>query len=154
MVAVSTVTKPNLVIEPNSENPGGLTAYLAEKALVEHFKNMTIAWNVIGSVTLPTRFNILREPQLRGFNCNELKPNPYCIRKLKIITGLLSPFLEILIFNYAFDWFVMFISVILYICWCFFFCVLFWGPWYFASINNDASSSWDALWCFIYVFNS
>lgn len=43
MVAVSTVAKPNLVIEPNSENPGGLTAYLAEKALVEHFKNMTIA---------------------------------------------------------------------------------------------------------------
>ncbi|GFS29814.1 hypothetical protein Acr_00g0008640 [Actinidia rufa] len=31
MVAVSAGTTPNLVLEPNSENPGGFAAYLAEK---------------------------------------------------------------------------------------------------------------------------
>ena len=50
MVAVSAGTNPNLVLEPNSENPGSLAAYLAEKALVEHFQDMTIAGNVSGSL--------------------------------------------------------------------------------------------------------
>ncbi|PSR92522.1 Calmodulin-binding transcription activator 5 like [Actinidia chinensis var. chinensis] len=61
---LSAGAKPNLVTDPNSENPGGciaadlaskcgydgLAAYLAEKALVEHFKDMTIAGNVSGSL--------------------------------------------------------------------------------------------------------
>ncbi|XP_057486001.1 calmodulin-binding transcription activator 5 isoform X1 [Actinidia eriantha] len=61
---LSAGAKPNLVTDPNSENPGGCTAadlaskngydglaaYLAEKGLVEHFKDMTIAGNVSGSL--------------------------------------------------------------------------------------------------------
>ncbi|GFZ11512.1 calmodulin-binding transcription activator [Actinidia rufa] len=61
---LSAGAKPNLVTDPNSENPGGciaadlaskcghdgLAAYLAEKALVEHFQDMTIAGNVSGSL--------------------------------------------------------------------------------------------------------
>ncbi|KAI8561790.1 hypothetical protein RHMOL_Rhmol04G0368800 [Rhododendron molle] len=61
---LSAGAKPNLVSDPTSENPGGsmasdlaskngydgLAGYLAEKALVEHFKDMTIAGNVSGSL--------------------------------------------------------------------------------------------------------
>ena len=61
---LSAGAKPNLVTDPSSENPGGciaadlaskcgydgLAAYLAEKALVEHFQDMTIAGNVSGSL--------------------------------------------------------------------------------------------------------
>ncbi|KAJ8573926.1 hypothetical protein K7X08_010437 [Anisodus acutangulus] len=60
--------KPILVTDPNSENPGGCTAadlaskngfeglgaYLAEKALVAHFKDMTLAGNVSGSLQTTT----------------------------------------------------------------------------------------------------
>ncbi|XP_027164944.1 calmodulin-binding transcription activator 5 [Coffea eugenioides] len=56
--------KANLVTDPTSENPGGFTAadlaskngheglgaYLAEKALVQHFQDMTLAGNVSGSL--------------------------------------------------------------------------------------------------------
>ncbi|KAK2990263.1 hypothetical protein RJ640_014715, partial [Escallonia rubra] len=61
---LSAGAKPNLVTDPTPENPGGCTvadvasmggyeglaAYLAEKGLVEHFKDMTIAGNVSGSL--------------------------------------------------------------------------------------------------------
>ncbi|XP_057992109.1 calmodulin-binding transcription activator 5 isoform X2 [Hevea brasiliensis] len=66
MVAVllSAGAKPNLVTDPTSENPGGCTAadlasakgydglagYLSEKSLVAHFKDMSIAGNVSGSL--------------------------------------------------------------------------------------------------------
>ncbi|XP_059290371.1 calmodulin-binding transcription activator 5-like [Lycium ferocissimum] len=60
--------KPNLVTDPNSENPGGCTAadlaskngfeglgaYLAEKGLVAHFEDMTLAGNVSGSLQTTT----------------------------------------------------------------------------------------------------
>ncbi|KAA8531287.1 hypothetical protein F0562_005996 [Nyssa sinensis] len=60
--------KPNLVTDPTLEIPGGCTAadlaskkgydglaaYLAEKALVEHFKDMTIAGNVSDSLKIST----------------------------------------------------------------------------------------------------
>ncbi|KAL3508152.1 hypothetical protein ACH5RR_033534 [Cinchona calisaya] len=56
--------KAHLVTDPTSENPGGCTAadlasknghdglgaYLAEKALVQHFQDMTLAGNVSGSL--------------------------------------------------------------------------------------------------------
>lgn len=65
---LSAGAKPNLVSDPTSENPGGymasdlaskngydgLAGYLAEKALVEHFKDMTIAGNVSGSLQTTT----------------------------------------------------------------------------------------------------
>uniref|UniRef100_A0A5B7A702 Putative calmodulin-binding transcription activator 6 isoform X1 n=1 Tax=Davidia involucrata TaxID=16924 RepID=A0A5B7A702_DAVIN len=65
---LSTGAKPNLVTDPTSENPGGctaadlaskkgydgLSAYLAEKGLVEHFKDMTLAGNVSGSLQTST----------------------------------------------------------------------------------------------------
>ncbi|KAG5555226.1 hypothetical protein RHGRI_012685 [Rhododendron griersonianum] len=65
---LSAGAKPNLVSDPTSENPGGfmasdlaskngydgLAGYLAEKALVEHFKDMTIAGNVSGSLQSTT----------------------------------------------------------------------------------------------------
>ncbi|KAK6930251.1 IQ motif, EF-hand binding site [Dillenia turbinata] len=70
MVAVllSAGAKPNLVADPTSEFPGGCTAadiaskmdheglaaYLAEKALVAHFKDMTIAGNITGSLQTST----------------------------------------------------------------------------------------------------
>ncbi|KAL9161247.1 hypothetical protein ABFS82_07G008100 [Erythranthe guttata] len=61
---LSAGAKPNLVTDPTSQNPGGcnaadlastngydgLAAYLAEKALVEQFKEMTVAGNVSGSL--------------------------------------------------------------------------------------------------------
>lgn len=61
---LSAGAKPNLVTDPTSENPGGCTAadlaskngydglaaYLAEKGLVSHFKDMTIAGNVSGAL--------------------------------------------------------------------------------------------------------
>ncbi|XP_073136635.1 calmodulin-binding transcription activator 5-like [Henckelia pumila] len=61
---LSAGAKPNLVTDPTAENPGGCTAadlasnnaydglaaYLAEKALVSHFKDMTLAGNVSGSL--------------------------------------------------------------------------------------------------------
>ncbi|KAL1803699.1 hypothetical protein ACET3Z_032346 [Daucus carota] len=65
---LSAGAKPNLVTDPTSENPGGCTgadlaskngydglaAYLAEKGLVEHFKDMSIAGNVSGSLQITT----------------------------------------------------------------------------------------------------
>ncbi|XP_058212601.1 calmodulin-binding transcription activator 6-like isoform X3 [Rhododendron vialii] len=65
---LSAGAKPNLVSDPTSENPSGsmasdlaskngydgLAGYLAEKALVEHFKDMTIAGNVSGSLQTTT----------------------------------------------------------------------------------------------------
>lgn len=65
---LSAGAKPNLVTDPTSENRAGrtasdlasmngydgLAAYLAEKALVEHFKDMTIAGNVTGSLQSST----------------------------------------------------------------------------------------------------
>nr|XP_016500337.1 PREDICTED: calmodulin-binding transcription activator 5-like [Nicotiana tabacum] len=65
---LSASAKPNLVTDPTSENPGGSTAadlaskngfeglgaYLAEKALVAHFKDMTLAGNVSGSLQTTT----------------------------------------------------------------------------------------------------
>ncbi|KAK3015645.1 hypothetical protein RJ639_005519 [Escallonia herrerae] len=65
---LSAGAKPNLVTDPTPENPGGCTAadvaymggheglaaYLAEKGLVEHFKDMTIAGNVSGSLQTST----------------------------------------------------------------------------------------------------
>ncbi|XP_011657270.2 calmodulin-binding transcription activator 5 isoform X1 [Cucumis sativus] len=66
MVAVllSAGAKPNLVTDPSSKNPlgctaadlasmngyDGLAAYLSEKALVSHFKEMSLAGNVSGSL--------------------------------------------------------------------------------------------------------
>lgn len=71
MVAVllSVGAKPNLVTDPTPENPGGCTAadlaslngfdglagFLSEKALVEQFKDMSLAGNVSG--TLQTGIN-------------------------------------------------------------------------------------------------
>ncbi|KAM7485002.1 hypothetical protein LguiA_001011 [Lonicera macranthoides] len=65
---LSAGAKPNLVTDPTSENRAGrtaadlasmngydgLAAYLAEKALVDHFKDMTIAGNVTGSLQTST----------------------------------------------------------------------------------------------------
>ncbi|KAH7844697.1 hypothetical protein Vadar_030715 [Vaccinium darrowii] len=65
---LSAGAKPNLVTDPTSENPGGciaadlasknghdgLAAYLAEQALVQHFKDMTLAGNVSGSLQTTT----------------------------------------------------------------------------------------------------
>ncbi|KAL6990054.1 hypothetical protein U1Q18_015803 [Sarracenia purpurea var. burkii] len=65
---LSAGAKPNLVTDPKSENPDGciaadlaskkgydgLAAYLAEKALVGQFKDMTIAGNVSGSLQTST----------------------------------------------------------------------------------------------------
>ncbi|PWA82279.1 IQ motif, EF-hand binding site [Artemisia annua] len=66
---LSAGANPNLVTDPTSENPGGCTpadlasksgheglaAFLAEKALLAHFKAMTLAGNVSGSLqsTIP-----------------------------------------------------------------------------------------------------
>ncbi|XP_063937521.1 calmodulin-binding transcription activator 5-like isoform X1 [Daucus carota subsp. sativus] len=65
---LSAGAKPNLVTDPTSENPGGCTAadlaskhgydglaaYLAEKGLLQHFADMTIAGNVSGSLQITT----------------------------------------------------------------------------------------------------
>ncbi|XP_059632783.1 calmodulin-binding transcription activator 5-like [Cornus florida] len=65
---LSAGAKPNLVTDPTSANPGGFTAadvaskkgydglaaYLAERGLVEHFKDMKIAGNVSGSLQTST----------------------------------------------------------------------------------------------------
>ncbi|XP_021822504.1 calmodulin-binding transcription activator 5 isoform X1 [Prunus avium] len=72
MVAVllSAGAKPNLVTDPSSENPGGCTAadlaalkgydglaaYLSEKALVEQFKDMSIAGNASGSLQTSSNY--------------------------------------------------------------------------------------------------
>lgn len=84
MVAIllSAGAKPNLVTDPTSENPGGCTAadlaskngydglgaYLAEKGLVQHFEDMTLAGNVSGSLqittTNPTSPGIFTEEEL------------------------------------------------------------------------------------------
>lgn len=72
MVAVllSAGAKPNLVTDPCSENPGGYTAadlaamkgydglaaYLSEKALVEQFKDMSIAGNASGSLQTSSNY--------------------------------------------------------------------------------------------------
>ncbi|XP_038720181.1 calmodulin-binding transcription activator 5-like isoform X2 [Tripterygium wilfordii] len=70
MVAIllSAGAKPNLVTDPTPDNPGGCTAadlasiqghdglaaYLSEKALVEHFKDMSIAGNASGTLETST----------------------------------------------------------------------------------------------------
>ncbi|KAJ7955196.1 Calmodulin-binding transcription activator [Quillaja saponaria] len=70
MVAVllSAGAKPNLVTDPTSENPvgctaadlasvkgyDGLSAYLSEKSLVAHFKDMSLAGNICGSLQTGT----------------------------------------------------------------------------------------------------
>lgn len=65
---LSVGAKPNLVTDPTSKNPGGcnaadlasisgyegLAAYLAEKALVQQFEDMTLAGNVSGSLQTTT----------------------------------------------------------------------------------------------------
>ncbi|KAI3469309.1 hypothetical protein Pfo_025972 [Paulownia fortunei] len=65
---LSAGAKPNLVTDPTSQNPGGCTAadlasingydglaaYLAEKALVAQFNDMTLAGNVSGSLQTTT----------------------------------------------------------------------------------------------------
>lgn len=65
---LSVGAKPNLVTDPTSQNPGGCTAadlasindyeglaaYLAEKALVQQFEDMTLAGNVSGSLQTTT----------------------------------------------------------------------------------------------------
>ncbi|XP_047319465.1 calmodulin-binding transcription activator 5-like isoform X2 [Impatiens glandulifera] len=65
---LSAGAKPNLVSDPNSENPSGFTAadiaskngyeglaaYLAEKALVQHFKDMSLAGNISGTLETNT----------------------------------------------------------------------------------------------------
>ncbi|KAF5950830.1 hypothetical protein HYC85_012823 [Camellia sinensis] len=61
---LSAGAKPNLVTDPNSENP----AYLAEKGLVEHFKEMTIAGNVSGSLQTSTPDSV----NLRNLSKEEL----------------------------------------------------------------------------------
>ncbi|XP_038722583.1 calmodulin-binding transcription activator 5-like isoform X2 [Tripterygium wilfordii] len=68
MVAIllSAGAKPNLVTDPTPDNPGGCTAadlasikghdglaaYLSEKALVEHFKDMSVAGNASGTLQI------------------------------------------------------------------------------------------------------
>lgn len=84
MVAVllSAGVKPNLVTDPTPANPGGCTsadlassnrydglaAYLSEKALVEQFKEMSMAGNVNGSLDTSSTDNLntdnLSEDQL------------------------------------------------------------------------------------------
>lgn len=65
---LSVGAKPNLVTDPTSENPcgstasdlaskkgfEGLSAYLAEKALVQHFNDMSLAGNISGSLKTTT----------------------------------------------------------------------------------------------------
>ncbi|CAA3000778.1 Calmodulin-binding transcription activator 5 [Olea europaea subsp. europaea] len=65
---LSAGAKPSLVTDPTAESPGGCTAadlaskngydglaaYLAESALVSHFKDMTLAGNVSGSLQTTT----------------------------------------------------------------------------------------------------
>lgn len=72
---LSAGAKPNLVTDPTSENPGGCTAadlasksgydglaaYLAEKGLVQHFNDMTIAGNVSGSLQITTPNSVYPE---------------------------------------------------------------------------------------------
>uniref|UniRef100_A0A7N0TKA0 CG-1 domain-containing protein n=1 Tax=Kalanchoe fedtschenkoi TaxID=63787 RepID=A0A7N0TKA0_KALFE len=78
---LSAGAKPNLVTDPTPEHPGGCTAadlaskqgyegvaaYLAEKGLVEHFNDMSIAGNVSGSLQTytpdPTEISTLNEEE-------------------------------------------------------------------------------------------
>ncbi|OIW18403.1 hypothetical protein TanjilG_31543 [Lupinus angustifolius] len=78
---LSAGAKPNLVTDPNPQNPGGCTAadiaymkgydglaaYLSEKSLVEHFNDMSIAGNIRGSLetstTEPVGYENLTEDQ-------------------------------------------------------------------------------------------
>lgn len=69
---LSAGAKPNLVTDPTSQNPGGCTAadiasvngydglaaYLAEKALVAQFNDMTLAGNVSGSLQTTTNDSV------------------------------------------------------------------------------------------------
>ncbi|XP_050216986.1 calmodulin-binding transcription activator 5 [Mercurialis annua] len=80
MVAVllSAGAKPNLVTDPTKENPGGclaadlasaegydgLAAYLSEKALVAHFKDMSIAGNVSGTLPETSSTDIVNSQNL------------------------------------------------------------------------------------------
>ncbi|KAL2459310.1 Calmodulin-binding transcription activator 5 [Forsythia ovata] len=72
---LSAGAKPNLVTDPTSQNPDGCTAadlasinchdglaaYLAEKGLVSHFKDMTLAGNVSGSLQTTTNDSVNSE---------------------------------------------------------------------------------------------
>lgn len=72
---LSAGAKPNLVTDPTSENPAGCTAadlatkkgyeglaaYLAEKSLVQHFKDMSIAGNISGSLHTSTNNTVSNE---------------------------------------------------------------------------------------------
>ncbi|KAF7852026.1 hypothetical protein BT93_L1120 [Corymbia citriodora subsp. variegata] len=72
---LSAGAKPNLVTDPTSENPAGCTAadlatekgyeglaaYLAEKGLVQHFKDMSIAGNISGSLHTSTNNTVSTE---------------------------------------------------------------------------------------------
>ncbi|KAL3727788.1 hypothetical protein ACJRO7_032523 [Eucalyptus globulus] len=72
---LSAGAKPNLVTDPTSENPAGCTAadlatkkgyeglaaYLAEKGLVQHFKDMSIAGNISGSLHTSTNNTVSNE---------------------------------------------------------------------------------------------
>ncbi|KAL6526483.1 hypothetical protein OROGR_015573 [Orobanche gracilis] len=76
---LSAGAKPNLVTDPTSDNPSGYTAsdlaskngydglagYLAEKALVTQFNEMTLAGNISGSLENPSN------DALNGGNLNE-----------------------------------------------------------------------------------
>ncbi|KAH6832074.1 calmodulin-binding transcription activator [Perilla frutescens var. hirtella] len=69
---LSVKAKPNLVTDPTSQNPGGCTAadlasisgyeglaaFLAEKALVAQFEDMTLAGNVSGSLQTTTNDSV------------------------------------------------------------------------------------------------
>lgn len=79
---LSVGAKPNLVTDPTSKNPGGcnaadlasisgyegLAAYLAEKALVQQFEDMTLAGNVSGSLQTTTNESVNSE----NFNEEEM----------------------------------------------------------------------------------
>ncbi|XP_075653924.1 calmodulin-binding transcription activator 5 isoform X2 [Castanea sativa] len=72
---LSAGAKPNLVTDPTPKNPGGstaadlaslkgydgLAAYLSEKALVEQFKDMSIAGNISGSLDTSATDTVITE---------------------------------------------------------------------------------------------
>lgn len=72
---LSAGAKPNLVTDPTPKNPGGCTAadlaslkgydglaaYLSEKALVEQFKDMSIAGNISGSLDTSATDTVITE---------------------------------------------------------------------------------------------
>lgn len=75
---LSAGAKANLVTDPTSNNPAGytaadlasqrgyegLSAYLAEKSLVQHFQDMSLAGNVSGSLQTTSDYNSTTEGNL------------------------------------------------------------------------------------------